>query len=91
MSEPTIYTVRVTRRAERHLQGLPQDILRRVDTIIEQLKHNPRPRGTVKLTTQIGSHWRIRVGTYRILYQIDDQHHRVEIYRIKHRRDAYRL
>ncbi|MCE2399757.1 type II toxin-antitoxin system RelE/ParE family toxin [Candidatus Poribacteria bacterium] len=34
--------------------------------------------------------WRIRVGIYRILYQIDDQHRRVNIYRIKHRRDAYR-
>ena len=90
MSEPTIYTVRVTRHAERQLQGLPQEVFRRVDAIIEQLKYNPRPRGTVKLATQIGSHWRIRVGAYRILYQIDDQHRRVEIYRIKHRRDAYR-
>lgn len=90
MNEATIYAVRLTRRADRQLQGLPRDVLRRVDTIIEQLKHNPRPRGTVKLTTHIGSHWRIRVGTYRILYQIDDQQHRVEIYRIKHRRDAYR-
>ena len=90
MNEPTIYTVRVTHRAERQLQGLPQDVLRRVDAVFERLKHNPRPRGTVKLTTQMGSYWRIRVGAYRILYQIDDQYRRVEIYRIKHRRDAYR-
>ena len=85
MSERTIYTVRLTRRAERQLQSLPQGVLRHVDAIIDQLKHNPRPRGTVKLTTQIGSHWRLRVGAYRILYQIDDQYRRVEIYRIKHR------
>ena len=90
MNEATIYTVRVTRRAERQLKGLPQNILRRVDAILEQLKHNPRPHGTVKLTGQVGSHWRIRVGAYRILYQIDDQYRRVEIYRIKHRREAYR-
>ena len=90
MNEPTIYTVRVTRRAERQLQSLPQEVLRRVDVIIEQLKSNPRPHGTIKLSAQMGAHWRIRVGTYRILYQIDDRHRRVEIYRIKHRRDAYR-
>lgn len=90
MSAPTIYAVRLARRAERELRGLPQDVIRRIDEIFEQLRHNPRPRGTVKLTTQIGSYWRIRVGSYRILYQIDDQQRRVEIYRIKHRRDAYR-
>ena len=90
MSAQTVYTVRATRRAERELRRLPQDVIRRINAIFEQLKHNPRPRGTVKLTTQPGSHWRIRVGMYRILYQIDDRCHRIDIYRIKHRQDAYR-
>lgn len=90
MSVSTIYTVRVTLRAEQQLRRLPQDVIRRIDTIFDQLRQNPRPPGTVKLTRQKDSHWRIRVGTYRILYQIDDQHRRVDIYRIKHRRDVYR-
>lgn len=90
MNPPTIYTVHVTRRAERELRHLPQDVIRRIDAIFQQLQHNPRPSGVVKLAGQKGPHWRLRVGMYRILYQIDDQHHRVNIYRIKHRRDVYR-
>lgn len=90
MNTPTAYTVHATRRAEQELRRLPQDVIRRIDAVLEQLQQNPRPRGAVKLTGQQDSHWRIRVGTYRILYQIDDQHRRVDIYRIKHRRNAYR-
>ncbi len=89
MSAPTVYTVHVTHRVERELRRLPQDIIRRINAIFEQLEHNPRPHGVVKLTGQTGSHWRIRVGRYRILYRIDNQRRRVDIYRIKHRRDAY--
>ena len=84
------YVTRLTRRAERELRGLPQDVIRRIDVIFEQLRHNPRPHGVVKLTTQTDSHWRIRVGNYRILYQIDDERRHIDVYRIKHRREAYR-
>ena len=90
MNAPVIYTVRVTRRAEQELRRLPQDVIRRIDAIFEKLRQNPRLCGAVKLTGQKDSHWRIRVGTYRILYKIDDQHSRVDIFRIKHQRDAYR-
>ena len=90
MNAPSVYAVRLTHHAERELRRLPQDVIRRIDAILEQLQHNPRPRGVVKLTAQKGPHWRLRVGMFRILYQIDDQNHRVHIYRIKHRRDVYR-
>ena len=36
------------------------------------------------------SDWRVRVGDYRVIYEIDDQARRVNIMRVKHRRDAYR-
>ncbi|MXV78745.1 type II toxin-antitoxin system RelE/ParE family toxin [Candidatus Poribacteria bacterium] len=90
MNTQTTYTVRATRRAEQELRRLPQNVIRRIDAVLEQLQQNPRPSGVMKLTGQNGSHWRIRVGAYRILYQIDDLHRRVNIYRIKHRRNAYR-
>ena len=57
MSVPTIYTVHATPRVERELRRLPQDVIRRIDAVFEQLKHNPRPRGVVKLTGQNGSHY----------------------------------
>ena len=46
------------------------------------------PDGVVKLSGRMNSGWRVRVGDYRILYRIEE--HRVDVYRIKHRRDAYR-
>lgn len=90
MNASRIYNVRLTRRAEQELRRLPNNIIRRIDEIFDQLSQDPRPRGVVKLIGQKDAHWRIRVGTYRILYEIDDQLRRVDIYRIKHRRDVYR-
>ncbi len=86
---PIVYTVHVERRVERELRRLPQDVLRRIDAMFRRLANNPRPRGVVKLSGRTGSGWRVRVGEYRILYRIDDNARRVEVYRIKHRREAY--
>ena len=90
MTAPTRYTVFLKRRAEQALRRLPQTIRIRVDALLVQLANDPRPPGVVKLSGQAGSHWRIRIRDYRILYQIDDQRHLVEIYRIKHRSQVYR-
>ena len=90
MNTPATYTVYLKSRAERELRNLPQNIRTRVDVRLEALANNPRPPGVVKLSGETDSHWRIRVGEYRILYQIDDRHHLIEIYRIKHRSQAYR-
>lgn len=90
MNSPAVYSVRLEGRAERQLQRLPQRAIDRINAVLQQLAHNPRPRGVVKLAGETGSHWRIRVGSYRVLYEIDERHNLVDVYRIKHRRDAYR-
>ena len=89
MNSPTLYTIRLERQAERELRKLPRDVVQRINAALERLIHEPRPQGVVKLTGQTGSKWRIRVGAYRILYEINDQHAHVNVYRIKHRRNAY--
>lgn len=86
--DETAYTVHLERRAERELRRLPPEVIRRIDAMIYQLANNPRPDGVVKLSGQMDSGWRVRVGDYRILYRIEGR--RVDIYRIRHRRDAYR-
>ena len=82
------YTIHLEHRAERDLRRLPQDVIRRIDAMFLQLAENPRPAGVVKLSGRTNSGWRARVGDYRILYRIEGC--RVDVYRIKHRRDAYR-
>jgi len=89
LNAPTLYTIRLERQAERELRKLPREVIQRINTALERLIHEPRPQSVVKLTGQTGSKWRIRVGAYRILYEINDRHTHVNVYRIKHRRNAY--
>lgn len=83
------YAVFLTNRAVRELRDLPKDIIARADSHIMALAEDPRPPGCKKLKTKSPEGWRIRVGDYRILYQIDDPNHKVTVYRIGHRRDIY--
>ena len=84
------YTVLLSNRAEKDLLSLPAAIIIRIDNRLQVLSSSPYPRGAAKLKGKESEGWRIRVGDYRILYQVSDKEHTVSIYRIKHRRDAYR-
>jgi len=68
---------------------LSDNILTRVEKVILGFYSNPRPHGVKKLSGG-GSRWRIRVGDYRILYEINDSKKLVRIYRIAHRKDVYK-
>ena len=48
---------------------------------------NPRPPGVKKLS---GGGYRVRVGTYRVVYDVDDKAMTVTVFRVKHRKDVYR-
>lgn len=52
------------------------------------LAQNPRPPGIRRLQGRAG--WRIRIGDYRVIYEIDDEQRVVEVLKIAHRREAYR-
>ena len=83
-----MYSVRILRRAIKDIADLPKDYARLVSQHIDHLEENPRPPDAKKLrgTTD----YSLPVGTYRILYDIDDESRTVTVYRIKHRREAYR-
>ena len=61
----------------------------RVITAIRSLASDPRPPGSRKLTGS-KSDWRIRVGDYRVLYEIADAVRVIRVNRVRHRRDVYR-
>jgi len=83
------YRLEIAPSAVRQLSGLPRPVQLRLDKKILGLEEHPRPRGAVKL---VGTDdlYRIRVGEYRVIYQIDGRKRRVIIARIGHRRDVYR-
>ncbi|MBL8023381.1 MAG: type II toxin-antitoxin system RelE/ParE family toxin [Elusimicrobia bacterium] len=77
------------RSARKELKDLDRSFQRRIIDKIEGLGHQPRPSGCVKLTGQ-NRLWRIRIGDYRIVYEIDDDHRQIDVIVIRHRRDVYR-
>ena len=75
--------------AERDLDRLPKSLYKRVIKELITLEENPRPRGSRKIVGSI-SDWRVRVGDYRIVYEIREEEKEIRVMRIKHRREAYR-
>ena len=81
------YEVRILRSAEKEMDRLPATIRARLSQRILSLEENPRPRGIKKLSGR--EEYRLRAGSYRILYVIDDGNHTVTILAIGHRREVY--
>lgn len=82
------YRVHMARRAIRALAALPRREQQRVRAAIDLLSDNPRPPGCTKLTGEDNT-YRVRVGVYRILYEVFDDRLVIHVVRIGHRRDIY--
>ena len=82
------YEVIIKPSARKDLDKLPDKELKRIIARLEQLRVNPRPIGVQKLSDENG--YRLRSGNYRILFILNDKIKNIFIYRIKHRKDAYR-
>lgn len=83
-----MYKVQVLRQAVKDIASLPREYARLVSQHIDSLAANPRPPEARKLRA-VGA-YRLRVGVFRILYDVDDESRTVTVYRVKHRREAYR-
>ncbi|GDY23988.1 hypothetical protein LBMAG56_53350 [Verrucomicrobiota bacterium] len=84
-----MYRVLLERAAEKDLARLSSAIHDRVIAAIQALARNPRPPGCRKLAGS-QSDWRIRVGDYRVVYEIADEIRVVRVNRVRHRREVYR-
>ncbi len=84
-----IYTVELRPSARRELLKLRRHDQLRLVRAMDALAANPRPRGVKKLSGP-DDLYRVRVGDYRIVYQIHDDRLIVLVVRIGHRRDVYR-
>jgi mRNA interferase RelE/StbE len=79
------YRLVIPNHFRRDLRQLDVQTHRRVLKILETLRDNPH-QGT-KLTKMVIGQWRIRVGDWRIRYDIEND--AVLLYRVRHRRDIY--
>ncbi len=85
------YTVELAPAAQRELRRLPPQIRVRLAAPIQALSQSPRPPEVCKVQGQERT-WRIRVGTYRVIYDLYDDKHLVVVLKIDRRREStYRL
>lgn len=82
------YRLVIKPSAGKELERLDDQVLRRVDAAILKLKENPQPQGSKKLTGV--PLYRMRMWTYRVVYEIDDVRKQVTVVTIGHRREVYR-
>ena len=82
------YVVELTTAAAREVRKLDPSIRRRIIARLQELETDPRPPGVRKLAG-FDDAWRVRVGDYRILYEVRDDVVLVTVFRVAHRRDVY--
>ena len=83
------YKVEIARRAVKSIARLPRREQLRVRAAVDLLADEPRPPGCVALADE-DSVYRVRVGDYRIVYEVVDDRLVVQVVRVGHRRDVYR-
>ena len=82
------YRVEFTAAAARQMKKLPRPARDRVLEAIDGLADTPRPHGAKKLVGEQTA-WRIRIGDYRVIYDILDEQLTVTVVRAAHRREVY--
>ncbi|WP_211879145.1 type II toxin-antitoxin system RelE family toxin [Pseudarthrobacter albicanus] len=83
------YRVEFTTEAATEIRKLDAGIRRRILAGIADLERDPRPAGCKKLVGEDNA-WRIRIGDYRVLYDVVDDLLVVTVVRVAHRRHVYR-
>jgi mRNA interferase RelE/StbE len=84
-----VYRVEITPHARKQLDKLPQQARERIETKIAALATDPRPPGSIKLAGTQNT-YRIRVGMYRVIYEIHDAVLLVIVTEVVKRADAYK-
>jgi mRNA interferase RelE/StbE len=81
------YRLEISANAASQFRKLTKVVQRQLAPHIDALAETPRPPGVKKLSDDT---YRIRVGEYRILYDITDQTLTVLVLTVGHRREVYR-
>ena len=83
------YHIEFTTAAARQIRKLPHSVSNRILDAIAALGEDPRPPGCKKLAGEQTA-WRIRIGGYRVIYDVVDASLTVCVVRVGHRREIYR-
>ena len=81
------YSIHILQSAQKQLAMIDRQVQPRIIRAIRELAQDPRPVGSKKLSNRPA--WHVRIGAYRVIYEIDNADHRVLVVTIGHRRDIY--
>jgi mRNA interferase RelE/StbE len=82
------FQIILPKSVQKELDRLPDDMARRILARLAGLETNPRPADVKKLKGRAA--WRIRVGDYRVIYEIHDRVLQIIVITVGHRREIYR-
>lgn len=82
------YRIEILRSARKQLEKIQESDRNRIIDSIRSLAENPRPTGSKKLSGRQA--WRIRIGSYRVIYEIQDSELIILVVTVGHRREVYR-
>ena len=82
------YKIEWRRSTKKDFKGISKSEIPKIIKAVENLSENPHPSGSKKLT---GSEftYRMRIGNYRVIYEIHDKRILVEVVKVGHRKDIY--
>jgi mRNA interferase RelE/StbE len=83
------YTIEWARRTQKQLEKLERTVQKRVVLAVLRLAEDPRPHGARCLVGRPGE-YRVRVGDYRVVYEIQDDRLVILVVTAAHRREVYR-
>lgn len=84
-----MYEIYLETSAEKDIRKLPSDKIKNVVSKIKELSKSPYPPGSKKIKNT-NNFWRIRIGNYRVIYEVLQSEKRINIYKVRHRKDVYK-
>ncbi|MBW4650259.1 MAG: type II toxin-antitoxin system RelE/ParE family toxin [Kastovskya adunca ATA6-11-RM4] len=84
-----VYQVEIAPAAQRQIRKLTTDVQQKIIQRLEALAVDPYPAGVVKMRGE-QSLYRVRLGDYRIIYEIQDEELLILVLKVGHRRDVYK-
>jgi mRNA interferase RelE/StbE len=84
-----MYEVIVPKNVQKDIDELSENLRDRIEEAIEDLAEDPRPNGVTKMKGS-DSRYRIRIGNYRVVYDINDGKLLVLVVQCQHRREVYK-
>jgi mRNA interferase RelE/StbE len=82
------FSIQWRNSTRKDIRSLPRHEVARVVEAVTRLADDPLPDGSQKLSGSERT-YRIRIGDYRVIYEVFSDSHIVEIQRVRHRKDAY--